>query len=286
MKDMGHKKTQNTALIYEILTAKIIKDFISEKYSPALEITKKYFAEGTILKQELDLYNTILNISPMKEEKAKDFLGIIVENYKHLNHKNLSNERYRLIGEIRESYDIVELFDTKITDYKLLASINKYFNFKINVTECYSPSSIFESLNTILERIRGGKPKAPDVQTPAKTDFDNLDSMTKLLACSVAIKKYNKKYKGLNEKQKKLLNKYILEDEKIKTYMMEEVVNVKKAFIDLTEGNQSLRIKITELTDDMKLLKEGKFVSREQITVMLKLYSMVDLLNAKKIITL
>ena len=55
---MKHNKKRNTAFLYESLVKELTKSIINKDYSKKsqiIEVFKKYFSKGKLLKQELDL---------------------------------------------------------------------------------------------------------------------------------------------------------------------------------------------------------------------------------------
>ena len=118
-----HSKFKNTGLIYELLVKQIAADTLSNNDSPALNILKKYFAGRTTLAKELKLYEYILKNTHLQETKAETVISTITEISRKLNQQTLKNQKYNLISEIKENYDIDEFFGIQIRDYKPLAAL-------------------------------------------------------------------------------------------------------------------------------------------------------------------
>ena len=63
MKRKKHNKKRNTAFLYETLINEMTKAVVSnekEKINKITNIMKKYFNDDSVLKEEVDLYNVLL----------------------------------------------------------------------------------------------------------------------------------------------------------------------------------------------------------------------------------
>ena len=128
MKSIKHLKLRNTGLIYETLLRQITIDALEGKLdSPVFNILREYFSKGTLLTEELGLYNSIMEYKSKKEEKVEFFLKTAIKLRKQINETILAKEKYNVIKTIKEHYDLESLFNAKISNYKVLASIYKLF---------------------------------------------------------------------------------------------------------------------------------------------------------------
>jgi hypothetical protein len=71
---------------------------------------------------------------------------------KKLDRDKLAKEKYNLIKEIKDNFDINDFFQAKIKNYKLLASTYTLFE-SINVKGFGNPEVIINSKVNILEHI-------------------------------------------------------------------------------------------------------------------------------------
>ena len=118
-----HSKFRNTGLIFELLVKQIAADTLSKKDSSALNILKKHFTGKTALVKEFKLYEFILKNKGVGQNKAESILSTITEISRKLDTKILKKQKYALISDIKESYDLDEFFGIQTQDYKALASL-------------------------------------------------------------------------------------------------------------------------------------------------------------------
>ncbi len=127
MKKIKHSKFKNTGFIFELLVRQITAEIISSSKSVAETILKENFNGKKELSKELKLYQYLINEKYNSESKADQFITTILEARKRLDEKKLMKEKYNLIKEIKEKYDIDEFVKSPVSNYKVLASIYKFF---------------------------------------------------------------------------------------------------------------------------------------------------------------
>ena len=116
-----HNKYKNTGILFELLVRKITADTLSSGNSKAAALVKKYFTKSE-LANENKLYQTINNSISLSEGKAETILSTVLDQSKKLDGEKLAKEKYNLIREIKENFDMNDFFGAKIKSYKLLAS--------------------------------------------------------------------------------------------------------------------------------------------------------------------
>ena len=126
-----HSKLRNTGLLYEFLLRQITADVLNKSgQSKAVNIIKKVFNENTELGKELALYNILISTKFNSDKKAEYFISEVVECFGQLNKSNLKRERYNLIKEIKNNYNLQKFLSSKVPNYKIYASAYKLFEFK------------------------------------------------------------------------------------------------------------------------------------------------------------
>ena len=118
-----HSKFRNTGLIFELLVKQIASDTLNREDSAAVNILKKHFTGKTALVREFKLYEFILKNKGIGQNKAETILSTITEISRKLNRKTLKEQKYNLISDIKESYNIEDFFSIQVSDYKALASL-------------------------------------------------------------------------------------------------------------------------------------------------------------------
>ena len=147
-----HSKLRNTGLIFELLVKQIAADTLSKKDSPALAILKKHFTGKTSLSKEFKLYEFILKNSGVNQNKAEAILSTITEISRKLNQKTLKNQKYNLISDIKESYNIDEFFAIQVRDYKPLASLYCLLEAQNN-SNLVNPQFLVDYKTNLLEHL-------------------------------------------------------------------------------------------------------------------------------------
>ena len=201
-----HNKYKNTGILFELLVRKITADTLSSGNSKAATLVKKYFTKSE-LANENKLYQTINQSISLSEIKSESVLSTVLDLSKKLNKEVLSKEKYNLIREIKENFDINDFFGAKIKNYKLLASTYVLFESHTN-KKFANPESIITSKITILEHITSN----PDTKmslSPLVEELMSLDKGTRSLTYKIMLEKYNTKFDGLSTEQKEVLKEYI-----------------------------------------------------------------------------
>jgi hypothetical protein len=201
-----HNKYKNTGILFELLVRKITADTLSNGNSKAAALVKKYFTKSE-LANENKLYQVINNSISLSEGKAESVLSTVLDMSRKLDGEKLAKEKYNLIREIKENFDMNDFFGAKIKNYKLLAStyvlLESYSDKKFA-----NPESIITSKITILEHITSN----PDTKmslSPLVEELMSLDKGTRALTYKIMLEKYNTKFDGLSKEQKEVLKEYI-----------------------------------------------------------------------------
>ena len=143
-----HSKYKNTGILFELLTRQLTSDTIAGNQPKSLSFLKKHFNSKTELFKEYKIYHTLATQKYAKDSQATMLIEALIKAHGNLNKSQLRREKYNLIKDIKENYDVNNFFKSKITDYKIMASI---FNLLENKEA--SALSIVESKVTLLEYI-------------------------------------------------------------------------------------------------------------------------------------
>ena len=130
MKKIKHSKFKNTGFIFELLVRQITSDIMSASNSVAEKILKEHFNSKKELSKELKLYQYLINEKYNSESKAEQFINTILEARKRLDEKKLTKEKYNLIKEIKETYNLDEFIKSPISHYKYLLM---FYNEKLEI---------------------------------------------------------------------------------------------------------------------------------------------------------
>ena len=271
-----HSKYKNTGILFELLTRQLTSDTITGNQSKSLSFLKKHFNKKTELLKEYKIYHTLATQKYNKDSQATMLIDTLLEAHGKLNKSQLRREKYNLIKEIKDTYNVNDFFKAKITDYKIMASI-----FNLLENKDASPLSIVNSKVTLLEHITGktldNKPKKDIVME----DYAKYDKDTRLLTYKVLLEKFNDKYSGLGENQKTLLKEYVnsvTNSPALKSYLNQEIKEVKK---DLTKyskkvEDKAVAIKLSETKEMIKPLCKKSSVNDDNVINLLNYYELVN----------
>jgi hypothetical protein len=202
MSKFKHSKLRNTGLLFEFLLRQVTVDVLNKKKeSPALKIIKSQFNEHTEIGKELALYNLIMTKKFKSDKKADFFLSEVIRQRGRLNNAVLRREKYNIIASIKESYDVNQLFSSKVPKYKVFASVYKLFE---GINEMGADEKT-ESYFIIVENVTTLKHKKNKSYIPE--EFKDKD--LRILSYKTLLEKFNKKYTNLSDEQKHVLKEYI-----------------------------------------------------------------------------
>jgi len=269
-----HSKYKNTGILFELLTRQLTSDTIAGNNPKALDFLKNHFNSKTELLKEYKIYHTLATQKYNKDSKATMLIETLLNAHEKLNRSQLRREKFNLIKEIKNTYNVNDFFKAKITDYKIMASI---FNLLENKNS--TPLSIVNSKVTLLEHITE-KPTSIKKNVVLE-NFSKEDKNTRLLTYKVLLEKFNDKYSDLQDNQKTLLKEYVnsvTNSPALKSYINQEIKTVKK---DLTIYSQKVEdkavaVKITETKGMIKILDKKTSVSDDNVINLLNYYELVN----------
>ncbi len=277
MKNLKHSKYKNTAILFEILVRKLTSESLTSDKSVTINIIKKYFGKNTELSKELQLYNSLIKESINSEAKALEFVRTCKTVHTQLNKSVLKRQRYNLVKEISENFNFNKISKIRINNYKTLASVYKIFEYN----EADNPKQLFECKNEIVNHMLpkevNEKPSVDKLMEMYKTQSTD----TRLLAYKLMIDKFNKKYSGLNENQKNLLNKYIThvnDTERLKEYFGKVIPLIKKQLKEQVTKttDKATQIKVDNLSKMLCNIETIKLVKESHILSLLRYYDLLD----------
>jgi hypothetical protein len=280
MKKIKHSKFKNTGMLFELLTRQITSDIVSSKDSAAINILRKHFGKNSELIKEYTLYKTLCDEKLKSDTKAVMLIEAAIKAKRNLDRKKLTEEKYQLIKAIKENFDIYSFFQTKVQNYKLLASIYKLFEYR----ESDNPMELTKSRITILENITE---KSANNVLVESTTVSNQPKEVRLLSQKLLIEKFNKKYSELNENQKVLLREYIgniSNTNNLKSMIQSEAVEIKKIFNKnmYKVKDKSLKIKLSEIINLLDEYQNVKKIEENHISALLRYYSLIEDLSWSK----
>ena len=110
--------------------------------------------------------------------------------------------------------------------------------------------------------------------------INKQDKDLRLLAYEILVDKFNKKYKSLDESQKKLLKNYInniSNTNSLREYVDKEVTRIKSVLKkELPRVDDKITsIKLTEAINQIENLTKGKIVNEKQVLSLMRYYELI-----------
>lgn len=280
--NIKHSKYKNTAILFEILVKRITADTMSNNQSPALGLLRKYFY-NTELGKEYKIYETITKSRNISESKASDLINTALEATKRLNKGKLKKEKYNLVKELKENYNLDDLFGIRVREYKIYASIYNLIEIH-NTTKPINVSQVLENRTTLLEYLTQSSISIPESDKIIE-EFKSHDKDVRILTYKILLERFNKKYSGLNPKQKRILKEFIESVDStntLKEFYNKEISLIHKELTDLSKSTTEkvIQIKLSEVLKHVKALDKNEKVNSQYIVDLLQYHTLIDELQA------
>jgi hypothetical protein len=287
MKKIKHSKVKNTGVLFELLVRQITLEVLNgDKTENAKNIVKEFFAAGTELNKELRLYDLLLKEKYNSESKAEMFVDTVSQAHAKLHEGKLAKEKYNLIKQINEKFELEQFLSSPITNYKVLASIYKVFESK--KSENYDIKDVFNSKVTLIENIIA----RPSIKTNKVEDtkliesYKQQDKDLRLLTYKILVETFNKKYTNLDSNQKNLLKEYInniSNTSKFKDYLSVELPKIvaELKLIKAKIQDKVTTIKLSETISILEKMKMGKSITDGQVSSIMLSYELIKELKSK-----
>ena len=275
MKKLKHSKYKNTGILFELLVRKLTSETLSSNKSVTIDIIKKYFGKNTELSKELHLYNSLIKEQFRSEALGLDYIRTIKATYDTLNQSVLKRQRYNLIKEISEKFIFDNMAKTHVTNYKVLASAYMIFEY----AETDNPKQLMECKSAIIANGLQGK-KLVERKDPVIKSFESQTKDIRLLTYKLIIDKFNEKYSGLDESQKQLLNKYIVnvnDTVALKDYIQSIIPEIKTQLSEHANQitDKATKIKVTKLSEMLCTVENMKTIKESHVLSLLRYFDLV-----------
>jgi len=283
-KKAKHSKFKNAGILFELLTRQITADILAGRdESFTKNLMFKYFHESKELGKEAQLYNFILQQSSKDVNSADRILNVVLQTRSKLDERELNKQKYNIIKEIKEKYNIDEFLKNKIPNYKLYASVYKLFENQAEQEVKFDVEELLESREYVVENLIKEKKSGEE----SLDVYGSQSAEVRLLAYKFLIENFNTKYSNLLPAQKKLLKEYITNisnSNKFTKFVNEEY---KRVSLILKENLQTInsdivKIKITEVVNQFSNKNVVGVVKENQLTSLLNAYELVEEIDKLK----
>ena len=126
---MKHNKKRNTAFLYECLIKELTRAIVREdkkRQTITKKILKEFFYKGGVLREELTLYNSLLESKELQESFSRKLLEETKKDFYGLDRKQIFNSQTNLINKINKQLGHT-VFSNFVPNYKDMASLGLFF---------------------------------------------------------------------------------------------------------------------------------------------------------------
>ena len=197
-----HNKKRNIGIIYDQMISSLCESYIEndlETSKKLLKIIKECFKKGTQLQKELQFFNSFLKMRSLPENLSSEIIREAkTASRSHFDSKQLELEKSKLIKLLNYTFGKGVIFEKKVKNYKMYATIQTLLNEWRNEENNFSETIKYEiKLNEWLT--------SKEVLLEENKEYDNIDKVT----LKIMSNKFNEKYQGLTESQSFLISSYI-----------------------------------------------------------------------------
>ena len=277
-----HSKYKNTGILFELLIRQITADTLNGKDSPIKDLLKTYFVK-TELGREYKLYETLLKKTTLTESKANVIVDTLLESSKNLNRGAIKRQKYNLINELKNHYNLDQFFNHKLPNYKIYAAFYTLLETQ-NTLNQVDLDQIINNKITILEHLTAA-PIDHIAQNYIAQEISNQDKDIQVMAYKFLLESFNTKYDTLSLKQKSILREYINSVDntpRLKEFYTNTINEIKSELITLNKKTKSevTKIKINEIINIIQPPTKTSKISDNDLVDLLQYYDLIKELKS------
>lgn len=277
-----HSKYKNTGILFELLIRQITADTLNGKDSPIKDLLKTYFVK-TELGREYKLYETLLKKTTLTESKANVIIDTLLESSKNLNRGAIKRQKYNLINELKNHYNLDQFFNHKLPNYKIYAAFYTLLETQ-NTLNQVDLDQIINNKITILEHLTAA-PISNLNQDYIAQEISNQDKDVRVIAYKFLLESFNTKYDTLSLKQKSILREYINSVDntpRLKEFYTNTINEIKSELITLNKKtkNEVTKIKINEIINIIQPPTKTSKISDNDLVDLLQYYDLIKELKS------
>lgn len=275
-----HSKYRNTGLIFELLVKQVASDTLNNSDSAAVSIIKKHYSSKTVLAKEFKLYEFITKLKNISQSKAEAVVSTITEVSRNFDQKALKKQKYDLISDIKENYDIENFFSIQVENYKPLAALYCLLEAQNN-SSVIDPQVLVDNKTTILEHLTSSPQKESSVKSSLIEDYSKYDKDLRLLTFKILLEKFNNNYKNLLPEQKNILKEFITSvnsNTRLRDVVNEELNKIKDQVNKLVGKvkDDVVKIKLEEIKKLIKPVSNKEKITDSHLVDLMQYYELVE----------
>ena len=273
-----HSKYKNTGILFELLVRQATADTLKGTDSPAIDLIKKYFVKSE-LGREYKLYESVIKSKVLNEGRANVVISTILETSQKLNRTSLRKQKYNLIAEIKNQYDLDSFFGTKIKNYKELASLYTLIE-GFNIKDITDTDQLVDNKITLLEYLTKQNVIAEEVKEDVLKEFQTYDKDLRILTYQVLLEKFNSKYQDLSNDQKQVLKEFINAVDStpgLRNFYNIKIAELQKALNTEAKSitDKATQVKVQEISKLLTELDKNDRVSNDNLVDLLQYYELI-----------
>ena len=278
MSKLKNSKYKNTGILFELLVRQIASDILSNKDPHAATLVKKYFSNTEIAKEH-KLYQSLINVQSLAESKADSLVETILKLSEKLNKTALRKEKYNLIKDIKEHYNLEDFFKAKIQNYKINAAIFNLMEAHTS-SDFTDPKIVIDNRVTLLEFLTKKEVNKTAVKDQVLEEYAKQDKGTRMMIYRMIVEKFNTKYSNLLPEQKSLLKEFINNISNtvtLKEYINNQIQNVKLELDILSKkvADKKIQIKLNEVNSILNMIPKSENVSDDDVLNLMNYYELL-----------
>ena len=278
MSKLKNSKYKNTGILFELLVRQIASDILSNKEPHAATLVKKYFSNSEIAKEH-KLYQTLINVQSLSESKADSLVETVLKLSEKLNKTSLRKEKYNLIKDIKEHYNLEDFFKAKIQNYKINASIFNLMEAHTSA-EFTNPKVVIDNRVTLLEFLTNKAVDKAVVKDQVMEEYAKQDKSTRMMIYKMVVENFNTKYTDLLPEQKTLLKEFInniSNTVSLKEYVNNQIQNIKLELEVLTSKitDKKIQIKLSEVNNILNMIPKSENVADDDVLNLMNYYELL-----------
>lgn len=275
-----HSKYRNTGLIFELLVKQVASDTLNNSDSAAVSIIKKHYSSKTVLAKEFKLYEFITKLKNISQSKAEAVVSTITEVSRNFDQKALKKQKYDLISDIKDNYDVENFFSIQVENYKPLAALYCLLEAQNN-SSVIDPQVLVDNKTTILEHLTSTPQKESSVKSSLIEDYSKYDKDLRLLTFKILLEKFNNNYKNLLPEQKNILKEFITSvnsNTRLRDVVNEELNKIKDQVNKLVGKvkDDVVKIKLEEIKKLIKPVSNKEKITDSHLVDLMQYYELVE----------
>ena len=273
-----HSKYKNTGILFELLVRQATADTLKGTDSAAIDLIKKYFVKSE-LGREYKLYESVVKSKVLNEGRANAIISTILETSQKLNRTSLRKQKYNLIAEIKNQYDLDSFFGTKIKNYRELASLYTLIE-GFNAKEITDTDQLVDNKVTLLEYLTKQDVIAKEVKEDVLKEFQTYDKDLRILTYQVLLEKFNNKYQDLSNDQKQVLKEFINAVDStpgLRNFYNTKIAELQEALNTEAKNitDKATQVKVQEISKLLTELDKNDRVSNDNLVDLLQYYELI-----------